>query len=279
MTMRGSGSRSRRVGLSPSRTVAVTQPTVALGLTMLAAQVMPWGALYAPLRRRLFPQLDGRGRPDHIALTFDDGPNAESTPLILEALDRLGLRATFFMLGTQVEREPRLAAEVVAAGHEAAVHGHTHKAHVVRTPWDVIDDVRRARDVVAEATGTAPMWFRPPYGAVSGGSILASCRLRLPMVLWSTWGQDWTPEATPESVMRHIDRRLDGGGTVLLHDSSHLSAPGSWRAALGALSLLADRCSSEGWETGPLCDHGMVNGPVRLPLQARVSGATVGASA
>lgn len=235
------------------RSVAVAGLPVALA----ALQVAPWGALYAPLRRRVFPRLDGQGRADHIALTFDDGPNPESTPAILDALDRLRMRATFFMLGAEVERAPGLAAEVVSAGHEAAVHGNTHKSHMIRTPWDLLDDARRARDTIAAATGKVPIWFRPPYGAVSGGSIFASRMLRMRMVLWTTWGKDWTPDATPEGVMNHLDLRLRAGGTVLLHDSSHLSAPGSWRAAQGALTLLAERCAAEGWEVGPLREHGV----------------------
>src|SRR3954452_11572119 len=70
------------------------------------------------VRRRLFPGLSGTGTPGHVALTFDDGPQRDSTPAFLEALDRLGWRATFFMLGSMVERAPELAAEVAAAGHE-----------------------------------------------------------------------------------------------------------------------------------------------------------------
>src|SRR3954452_22020216 len=68
---------------------------------------------------------DGGG---YVALTFDDGPHPQGTPAIMEALAAAGARATFFLVGEQVERRPALAAELVAAGHEVALHGHRHRA-------------------------------------------------------------------------------------------------------------------------------------------------------
>src|SRR5919204_661003 len=117
-----------------------------------------------PAVRRLTPRLAGVGTPGHVALTFDDGPVPASTPAFLEALARRRLRATFFMLGEEVQRAPALAAEVAAAGHEGAGHGDDHRNLLRRDPLATLDGLRRARDTVAEVTGTAPGWFRPPYG-------------------------------------------------------------------------------------------------------------------
>jgi peptidoglycan/xylan/chitin deacetylase (PgdA/CDA1 family) len=180
-----------------------------------------------------------------------------STPAFLGALDRLGLRATFFMLGEMVVRTPTLAAEVVAAGHEVGVHGYRHRSHLERTPWAVLDDMTRATDVVGAATGTTPRWFRPPYGSIALGTLRAARRLNLQTVLWTTWGRDWRAEATPATVMSDVDRGLSPGGTVLLHDSDCTSAPGAWRSALGALEPLAKRFAELGAEAGPLADHGI----------------------
>ena len=80
--------------------------------------------------RRLTSRLAGRGRSGGVALTFDDGPDPLGTPAILEALDDLGWRATFFLLGAQVRRFPDVARSVAAAGHEIAVHGHVHRNHL-----------------------------------------------------------------------------------------------------------------------------------------------------
>jgi peptidoglycan/xylan/chitin deacetylase (PgdA/CDA1 family) len=213
------------------------------------------------LRRRLLPGLSGVGSPGHVALTFDDGPDPESTPAFLEALDRLGWRATFFMLGSMVDRSPGLAAEVAAAGHEVAVHGYHHRSQMFRVYPAIADDLRLAVERVAGATGRWPYWFRPPYGTLAGGGVIAARRAGLRTVLWSTWGRDWRAEATPESVAADVAEHLGPGATVLLHDSDCTSAPGAWRSALGALEPLAELFAVKGLTVGPLAEHGL--GPAR----------------
>jgi peptidoglycan/xylan/chitin deacetylase (PgdA/CDA1 family) len=170
-------------------------------------------------------------------------------------LDTLGWRATFFMLGEMVRKAPGLASEVAAAGHEVAVHGESHRSMLWRTPWAVVDDVARGRDVVADATGLEPQFFRPPYGMLSGGALRAATRCELDTVLWTAWGRDWRTEATPQSVTDDVLRGHLDGGTVLLHDSDCTSAPGSWSSAIGALPPLAEAFALEGLAVGPLEEH------------------------
>jgi peptidoglycan/xylan/chitin deacetylase (PgdA/CDA1 family) len=228
---------------------------VAAAAVLAAGHAVPAVSALDGLRRRAFPRLAGAGRAGHVALTFDDGPDPASTPAFLEALDRLGWRATFFMLGDMAGRHPGLAAEVAAAGHEIALHGHTHVSHLRRPPGRVADDLERGFESVAGATGRRPVWFRPPYGLLSGGTLLAARRLGLRTVLWSAWGRDWTATATAGSVVAEVRRGVVPGGTVLLHDSDCTSAPGSWRAALGALAPLADVFAAGGLAVGPLAEH------------------------
>lgn len=76
-------------------------------------------------------------------------------------------------------------------------------------------------------------------------------------MLWTCWGEDWRARVTPDSVHRTVTAGLDGGGTILLHDSDYTSAPGSWRTTLGALPRLLDTCEQRGLRVGPLRDHGM----------------------
>ena len=150
-----------------------------------------------------------------------------------------------------------LTAELVAAGHEVAVHGWAHEGAVRRTPAALVDDVRRCRDTIAEATGIAPHWYRPPFGELSLGSFVAARALDLRLVLWSAWGRDWRAEATPASVVSDVTRGVVAGGTVLLHDSDCTSAEASWRITVAALPLLADLFANLGLEVGPLRDHGL----------------------
>jgi len=209
------------------------------------------------VRLRLTPVLAGLGRSDHVALTFDDGPDPASTPAVLEALDRLGWKATFFMLGAMVEAAPGLAAEVAGAGHEVAVHGQIHLSELRRPPSRVMSDLQRAAATVERATGEGVTWFRPPYGIMAASGLWACRRLGLRPVLWTCWGRDWRLEATAESVLADVEADLRPGATVLLHDSDCTSDPGSWHSTVEALPQLAERFAASGWQVGPLRDHGL----------------------
>lgn len=218
---------------------------------------LPGVVAWRSARSLILPRLAGVGRPDHVALTFDDGPDPVSTPPILDELDRLGWSATFFCLGSQVRRSPGLARELVERGHEVAVHGDNHTSHLIRpAPW-TISDLRRAVDTIERVTGVRPEWFRPPYGGVSVSSVLAGRSLGLQMVLWTTWGVDWREDSTGFSVSRRVARTFRPGATVLLHDSDITSAPGSWRSTLDSLPLLAEQWSAAGLSVGPLSEHGV----------------------
>jgi len=225
---------------------------------VIAAHAAPSVTVVARFRRRWLPGLSGTGAESRVALTFDDGPDPASTPAFLDALDDLGWKATFFMLGSMVRRAPELAARVASAGHEVAVHGDQHRSHLWRSPRAVATDLERATATIVDATGRQPTWFRPPYGTLSTGSLIAARRLGLRTVLWTTWGRDWRAEATPASVAVDVERELGPGGTVLLHDSDCTSAPGSWRSALGSLPALAELFATRGLQPGPLGAHDVV---------------------
>jgi peptidoglycan/xylan/chitin deacetylase (PgdA/CDA1 family) len=203
--------------------------------------------------------LSGVGDPRHVALTFDDGPDPTSTPVILDALDRLGWQATFFCLGSQVRRSPGLARELVDRGHELGVHGDHHTSHLRRPATWTVPDVRRARDWIDDVVGRPARWFRPPYGAVSASSLVAARKCGLQLVLWTTWGLDWRADATGATVVANVKRTFHPGATVLLHDSDITSAPRSWRSTVAALPLLAEAWSEAGLEVGTLGNHGVAD--------------------
>ena len=195
-----------------------------------------------------------------MAVTFDDGPHPDGTPAVLDALDALSWRATFFLLGSQVRKHPDLADEIVRRGHEVGVHGDEHRYLIARTPIDASRDLHRVTETVAELIGRKPIWWRPPYGVLSGPALIAARRLGLRPVLWSAWGRDWRAAATPQSVVDDIcvGAAAHGGldrATVLLHDSDVTSAPGSWRTTVAALPLLAGRLDSVGLQARILTEH------------------------
>jgi peptidoglycan/xylan/chitin deacetylase (PgdA/CDA1 family) len=224
------------------------------------AHVAP-AALFVPaLRNALAPGLAGQGDPEHVALTFDDGPHPRSTPRFLTVLDRYQLHATFFVLGRELARTPRLGKAIVANGHEIAVHGWDHRCLLRRGPSTTYDDLARTMELIHRVTGDQPRWVRAPYGVFSGASLLAAHRLGLIPVLWTSWGFDWTRRATPPSVAAAVRRGLRGGGTILLHDSDIAATPDCWQSTLGALPMVLAHCQDEGLIVGPLREHRSLGG-------------------
>jgi peptidoglycan-N-acetylglucosamine deacetylase len=238
------GSMTRRAG----RGMAVA------GLA-IGTQGLPRTTRYQPVRR-LFPRLEGRGSSDHVALTFDDGPDPSSTPAFLEVLASLEVRATFFVLGEMVQRAGGLTRELAERGHELAVHGWDHGAYFVREPLRVRRDLAHTRALMQELAGVSPSFYRPPYEKLTGSALLAARSLGLRTVLWSAWGKDWSDAATATSVLQTLWPDLDGGATILLHDSDSNSASGSWRATLEAIGPLVNELRSRGLRIGTLSEHG-----------------------
>ncbi|MEU6343340.1 polysaccharide deacetylase family protein [Streptomyces sp. NPDC046977] len=244
-------------------TARLLRTTALVALPALAAaHAAPVVSTFGPLRNRVMPRLAGQGRSDHVALTFDDGPDPLSTPFFLRLLAERRVHATFFLLGSEARRSPGLVRDIALAGHEIAVHGWRHRPLLLRGPRATYDDLARARDLVADLTGRQPRLFRPPYGVMTTAAHFTARRLGLTPVLWTCWGEDWRARATPRSVHRTVTADLRGGGTILLHDSDCTSAPGAWRSALGALPHILDTCQESGQAVGPLRDH-WAGGPSR----------------
>ena len=221
-------------------------------LAAAAGYWLPSSALVSERARRAFGVRVTIDERDAVALTFDDGPHAEGTPAALAALERAGLRATFFLAAEQVERRPELAAEIVAAGHDVGVHCHRHRNLMRLAPWQVRDDLMHAADVIAGAVGSAPRFYRPPYGILTTAAVAFARGAGWETVLWRRDGHDWEATATPSSITARIARRLEGGDVVLLHDADHYSAPGSWSATVAAIPLLAATLEQRHLRAAPL---------------------------
>jgi peptidoglycan/xylan/chitin deacetylase (PgdA/CDA1 family) len=175
-----------------------------------------------------------------VALTFDDGPHPEGTPLMLELLARAGAHATFFMIGEQVARRPELAAEVAAAGHRLALHGFHHRLQPRLSAAAVRDDLVRGREAIAAATGDFPRWHRPPFGIYSPAGLTAARELGLRPLLWSRWGKDWRKFTTPARIYTRAGAGASDGDVILLHDADFYSSKGSHQRTAGALELILD---------------------------------------
>jgi peptidoglycan/xylan/chitin deacetylase (PgdA/CDA1 family) len=203
-----------------------------------------------PLKRCL-PFLIGHvPSTEAVALTFDDGPGKLLDNFLL-MLDRGGATATFFLVGEQVERDPKRAAAIVQAGHEVAVHCYHHTPHLQSWPRDVVNDMRRAKAVIEDAVGGPTHFYRPPHGVFSLASWREAHRLGWQRALWSRAAWDWTPDATPESIAARIGTP-SAGEVLLLHDADWYAQAGSDRRTLLALPLIFDRLQSVGLQARTL---------------------------
>jgi peptidoglycan-N-acetylglucosamine deacetylase len=173
-----------------------------------------------------------------VAITFDDGPHPEGTPAVLEVLDDAGIKATFFLVGEQVERRPALAAEIAARGHLVALHGYRHRPQPALSGRTVSDDLDRGAAAIADATGAEAVWHRPPYGLYSPAGLAAARQRGLKPLLWSRWGKDWRRLTTPERIAARAAAQLRPCDVILLHDADFYSSTGSHRRTVEALKLI-----------------------------------------
>jgi len=220
---------------------------LALATATAAAWTLPAPACHVP-QLAAAVGIPRRASGCGVALTFDDGPHPEGTPAVLAALERAGALATFFLVGEQVDRNPALAAELVAAGHAIALHGFRHRNQLRLSLGAVRDDLRRGAAAVQDATGVAPAVSRPPYGIFSAGGLREVRRAGYAPLLWSRWGRDWRADATPEGIAAKATEDLGPGDVVLLHDADHYSAGGSHRRTAAALPLILEAMKRGGLE-------------------------------
>jgi peptidoglycan-N-acetylglucosamine deacetylase len=182
-----------------------------------------------------------------VGLTFDDGPHPEGTPAVLELLAARGARATFFLVGEQVARNPALAAEIVAGGHRIGLHCDRHRNLLRLGPAAVSRDIARAAARITDATGIEVDLYRPPYGVFNGAALSIARLNGWRPVLWTHWGRDWEAGATAGSIARLLTGPGLGDGSVLLaHDADDYATPGSWRNTLAALPLVLDEIERRG---------------------------------
>jgi peptidoglycan/xylan/chitin deacetylase (PgdA/CDA1 family) len=181
-----------------------------------------------------------------VALTFDDGPHPHGTPAVLDVLRDAGARATFFLIGEQVERWPEVGRRIAAEGHVVALHGYRHR-NLLRIPPTALDrDLERGARIIEEAAGVSPTLYRPPYGIFSPAGLAIARRRGHTNLLWSRWGHDWRRFTTPQRIADEVTRDLHDGDVLLLHDADHYSAPGSWRNTLAAMPRILDAIDASG---------------------------------
>lgn len=202
-------------------------PLAAAAGAMACAVRAPWCDWLAPSIHR--------GDPHRrvLALTFDDGPS-ESTPELLDLLDRFGVRATFFMCGANVMRLPDIAREVFCRGHEVGNHTYSHKPLYLRSPQFIEREIAAAQETFESILYFRPKYFRAPYGCRWFGLRAAQDRHDLMGVMWTTIGLDWKYQA--DQIARRVADRAKPGGIICLHDGRQLRVNPDIKNTLDALA-------------------------------------------
>jgi peptidoglycan/xylan/chitin deacetylase (PgdA/CDA1 family) len=169
-----------------------------------------------------------RGDPGGIYLTFDDGPDPDTTPRVLELLAKDNTPATFFVSGIQAEKHPDLVRAISAAGHGVASHGYHHRSLGWAGTGACREELQRSVTTISYILNQPPpihnskflilnSLFRPPYGRFGPGVLKAAKELGLTIVLWSLSARDWKP-ASPRELADRIVTRVRPGDIILLHD-------------------------------------------------------------
>lgn len=149
-----------------------------------------------------------------VYLTFDDGPIPEATPFILDVLDQLGIRATFFMVGDNARKYPHLLEEVRRRGHRIGNHTYNHIGGLRWTSWKYLANVKKAEEILH-----SNQLFRPPHGwmKLMQYRTMRYCGWRV--VMWDVVTRDYSNRLTAQDVLDNVKRYTRNGSIITFHDS------------------------------------------------------------
>ena len=168
-----------------------------------------------------------------VALTFDDGPHQIYTWRLLDGLQERGVKATFFLMGANVQENPDLVLEIAAGGHLIGNHGYRHEDMTKGELEGMCESIEKTSKLIQEITGKAPEYVRPPYGSWNDDLEEA---VDLTPVFWSVDSLDWKYQDA-DQIARRVLAQVDDGDIILMHDIFSASVD----AALEIVDTLLDR--------------------------------------
>jgi len=160
---------------------------------------------------------------NQVAITFDDGPHPEFTPKVLELLREYNVKASFFCIGKNIEKHPKLFQQIVNEGHTIGNHTYSHSTGIgfMKTS-DLILEMQQANAIIKKISGLDAKLFRPPFGVTNPRIKRAVNTVKLQSVAWSIRSLDTTSKPK-EQILKAICNKLTKGDVVLLHDTSDKS--------------------------------------------------------
>lgn len=198
----------------------------------------------------------GSRNSNMVALTFDDGPSQEFTPAILDILKTYNVPATFFMVGSHVEKYPEIAQRIVDEGHTVGNHTYSHRNIPTLSAKELQYEMMEATRAIFEVTGVYPEYVRPPRGMYDGRFRRLAHLMGQEIVLWTISSRDWRYGVTAQSIIKNVTSRVKGGDIILFHDSGALirSEGGDRRATVAALPAVIEALQANGLEIVPLAE-------------------------
>jgi len=187
--------------------------------------------------------IEGQGKGNVVALTFDDGPDPQMTPRLLGILKEHGAVATFFLVGSRIQSYPDTVAKIREAGHAVAGHGFEHIDHRDLSAEEAFETQFAVTDgLVQQHAGSAAGYFRPPYGALTDEQVEYFARRGVEMVLWSVDSLDWsTSHNRAAKIEKRVLDQVHPGAVVLLHSGR------ARRATAKALPRILKELSRRGY--------------------------------
>lgn len=170
--------------------------------------------------------------PDTLALSFDDGPNPDATPRVLELLARRGVAATFFVWGERAQKHPGLVRDLLDGGHSVQPHCWAHVSHWTLAPAAIREDIDAVTALLAAIGAPAATLWRPPYGqTLTGATRVIAAERGLELAGWTIDPQDYAG-SDAGSMYDRVSGAFAGGGrsVVLLHDGHRETGPRRRRA-------------------------------------------------
>ena len=182
-----------------------------------------------------------------VYLTFDDGPDAEQTPQVLDVLKRNNATATFFCIGSRIAGNEALLKRMADEGHQIGIHSFSHaNGFPLFGRGRMLADIRRCQQAIEQAAGATTTLFRPPFGVTNPTIGKAVKSLNLKTIGWTIRTYD-TNGAAPTKITRRISRQLRPGAIILLHDRLPQSAE--------RLQMVIEAVRTAGYEVGELKDN------------------------
>ncbi|MDO4327668.1 MAG: polysaccharide deacetylase family protein [bacterium] len=191
-----------------------------LFLMIMAMDILLFGGLFFIVRDReetvrTVDQPKAKAMiPKQVALTFDDGPHADFTPMLLDGLKERGVKVTFFLMGENIEGKEEIVKRMEAEGHLIGSHSYKHQQMTKLQEGTVLDSIEKNSELIASITGKYPLYLRPPYG--DWNDTLEN-DVNMTTVFWTVDSLDWKYQNTAKTV-RKILQDTDDGDIILMHD-------------------------------------------------------------